>query len=382
MRVDAPPPIRRVLMTADAVGGVWTYALELARALAPRGVAVALATMGARPSRAQRDEARRVPGLELFESDFRLEWMDDPWDDVGRAGDWLLQVERRARPDLVHLNGYAHGALPWRAPTLMVGHSCVLSWWEAVKGEPAPPSWGRYRREVARGLGAAGLVVAPTRAMLAALERHYGPLPQSRVVPNGRDPSAYRPGVKGPLILSAGRLWDEAKNAAALARVAPRLPWPVYVAGDTAHPGGGEARPGAVRLLGRLAPRELAPWFARASIYALPARYEPFGLSALEAALAGCALVLGDVPSLREVWGAAALYAPPDDPEALEAALRRLIARPMLRAAMGAGARARALSYTARRMAARYLDAYRDLLGRRGERPAARARGVVDPVLT
>ncbi len=32
----------------------------------------------------------------------------------------------------------------------------------------------------------------------------------------------------------------------------------------------------------------------------LPARYEPFGLSVLEAALSGCALVLGDIPSLRE----------------------------------------------------------------------------------
>ena len=34
----------------------------------------------------------------------------------------------------------------------------------------------------------------------------------------------------------------------------------------------------------------------------LPARYEPFGLSILEAALSGCALVLGDLPSLRELW--------------------------------------------------------------------------------
>jgi glycogen(starch) synthase len=36
-----------VLMTADTVGGVWTYAAELARTLAARGVDVHLATMGA-----------------------------------------------------------------------------------------------------------------------------------------------------------------------------------------------------------------------------------------------------------------------------------------------------------------------------------------------
>ena len=85
----------RVLMTADTVGGVWTYALELARALAGEGAVVSLATMGARLTRAQRAEARAVPGLDVHESAYRLEWMDDPWTDVAQAGDWLLSLEER-----------------------------------------------------------------------------------------------------------------------------------------------------------------------------------------------------------------------------------------------------------------------------------------------
>ncbi|HLM75082.1 MAG TPA: glycosyltransferase family 4 protein, partial [Polyangiaceae bacterium] len=118
-----------VLMTADAMGGVWTYAMELASELAARGVTVALATMGDRPTEAQVKRAKAIPGLTLFESEFKLEWMDDPWGDVARAGAWLLDLERRLRPDVVHLNGYCHGALPFRAPVVVVGHSCVLSWW-------------------------------------------------------------------------------------------------------------------------------------------------------------------------------------------------------------------------------------------------------------
>jgi glycosyltransferase involved in cell wall biosynthesis len=97
---------------------------------------------------------------------------------------------------------------------------------------------------------------------------------------------------------------------------------------------------------------------ARAAVYALPARYEPFGLSALEAGLAGCALVLGDVPSLREVWGDAALFVAPDDPRQLADAFRTLAADDEYRAALGNRARARALAYTPERMAAGYLDAY------------------------
>src|SRR5436305_10365958 len=84
----------RILMTADAVGGVWTYALELARALAPHRVHVSLATMGPRPSAEQKLDAAEIPNLKLFESDFRLEWMEDPWCDVARAGEWLLELAR------------------------------------------------------------------------------------------------------------------------------------------------------------------------------------------------------------------------------------------------------------------------------------------------
>jgi len=349
-------------MTADAVGGVWTYALDLARALAPHGISVALATMGRLPTPSQQAEAGTVPGLSLHSSAFALEWMADPWEDVARAGDWLLGLEREIRPDVIHLNGYAHGGLLWRAPVLMAGHSCVRSWWRAVKGEDAPPAWDRYRAEVRRGLRAAGRVVAPTRAMLDALETHYGPLAAGHVIPNGRDLTAFMPGEKEPFIFSAGRLWDEAKNIGILAEASRELAWPVLVAGETAHPGGAAVAPPHVRLLGCLSPALVAAHLARAAIYALPARYEPFGLSALEAGLSGCALVLGDIPSLREVWGEAALFVPPDDADALHGALSRLIEDADFRQEMAARARFRARLYTPERMAEGYVGAYRALL--------------------
>ena len=46
-------PIRPVLMTADPIGGVWTYVLELCRELGKTDVNVALATMGRRLSAGQ-----------------------------------------------------------------------------------------------------------------------------------------------------------------------------------------------------------------------------------------------------------------------------------------------------------------------------------------
>jgi glycosyltransferase involved in cell wall biosynthesis len=108
---------------------------------------------------------------------------------------------------------------------------------------------------------------------------------------------------------------------------------------------------------------------SRAPIFALPARYEPFGLSILEAALAGCALVLGDIPSLREHWDGVAIFVPPDDPGLLRLALRSLIDDPQLRQTLAMRARRRALGYSARRMALAYLGAYGTALT--GEKEAA-----------
>jgi glycosyltransferase involved in cell wall biosynthesis len=259
---------------------------------------------------------------------------------------------------VVHLNGYAHGALPWDAPVCIVAHSCVLSWWRAVRGDDAPPSWVRYHAAVRRGIEHADLVIAPSAAMLGAIRELYGEPAAARVIANGRDPVRFSPGAKEPLVLTAGRLWDEAKNAAAVERIAPELPWPVYVAGDTAGPDGRAMGFSAVRHLGRLDEGALAAWMARAWIYALPARYEPFGLSVLEAALAGCALVLGDIPSLREIWDDTALYVHPEDHQQLRATIDMLVRDDARRARLGWCARRRACRYAPARMAAAYHDTY------------------------
>lgn len=355
-------------MTTDSVGGVWQYSLELARGLVECGDEVALATMGGALDREQRREAEAIPGLELYPSAYKLAWMEDPWTDVEHAGDWLQAVAAEVQPGVVHLNDYSHGALPWKAPVLMAGHSCVLSWWQAVHGAAAPPvEWTRYRGQVRRGLQSADFVVAPTQAMLAALEFHYGPLPPAQVIANGRagPADAGSDSRRDPIILAAGRIWDAGKNIAALAAVAPRLSWPVHVAGAQRSPDGQEASFDNVTLLGRLPWEQLAQHLSRAAIYALPARYEPFGLSVLEAAQAGCALVLGDIDSLREVWGDAALYVAPDDHDALAEVLQRLIADPALRTDYAARARLRAARYTPAAMVQGYRRAYTEICRRR-----------------
>ncbi len=354
---------RSVLVTSDTLGGVFSYAVELARFLSASAIDVVFATMGGPLDPAQRVEIGRIPRVALHESSFALEWMDDPWADVDRAGDWLLALENRYRPDLVHLNGYAHASLPWRAPTVVVGHSCVLSWWRAVEKEPLPARYAEYERRVREGLSRASAVVAPTRAMLDLLRAHYGELEPSYVIENGADPERFKPAEKQGFFLAAGRLWDRAKNLSLLTEVAPRLPWPVFVAGDL---GTGSAVDGPVtqnlEWLGKLSQAEVSRVMGRAAVFVHPALYEPFGLAPLEAALSGAALVLGDIASLREVWGDAALYVDPSSAEAWSTTLSELARDEDLRLELSRAAERRAMTLTSARMALAYRALYSDLV--------------------
>ena len=350
----------RLLMTADAAGGVWTYCCELASALREYGVEISLAVMGDPPTRTQRAQFQELENVRLFENCARLEWMDDPWSDVDAAGAWLLEIAEQARPDVVHLNGYAHAALPWNLPVVVVAHSCVCSWWRAVKGEPVPLRLAEYHRRVEEGLRRADLVVAPSFAMQAALRENYHFYAPEQVIPNARSADSFSSGKKEAFIFSAGRVWDEAKNLRLLERIAPSLRWPVLLAGANNPESDDETSP--VVRLGQLEQDELAARLTSAAIYAAPARYEPFGLGVLEAALSGCALVLGDIPSLRENWKGAAIFLPPEDDAQWRDALNALATEPERRADLAARAGRRAARFSTEVMAAAYFGAYCELV--------------------
>ena len=350
-------------MTADPIGGVWTFALELTRAFEPYGIEVVVATMGARLTPEQHHEVAGRKNLRVFESNYRLEWMDEPWDDVDHAGEWLLNLANRVQSDLVHLNSYSHAVLPWRVPIVLTAHSCVLSWWRAVKKEDAPARYDEYRRRVAAGLASADLVSAPSAAMRDSLAKDYCCACDCVVVYNGRDPRFFVPAPKSPVVFSCGRIWDEAKNLALLDEVALRCEWPIEIAGDCRHPNGNALRLSRVRCLGKLSSREIADRLSRSAIFVLPARYEPFGLAVLEAALSGCALVLADIPSLREIWGDAGVFVATDNCYAIADALEMLIQNDRLRIELSARARRRALDFSPARMAEAYLTGYAQCRG-------------------
>ena len=361
-----------VLMTTDTVGGVWTYSIELAGELNRRGTRVTLVSMGRMPDAGQRADVARLPHASLVPTDFRLEWMPECRHDLEASGEFLTRLERNLKPDVVHINGYWHAALSYRAPVLAVAHSCVTSWFQACRRSRPPSEFDAYQSWVHDSAEAADILVAPTAAYLQEFQRLHGAANDARAIWNGRDARAYRPARKQNFVLAAGRLWDEAKNIETLCRAAKDLSIRVAVAGDGADPDGNSIDMPNVAVLGRLPAGELAQVMSHAAIFAAPARYEPFGLTILEAALSGCALVLGDVPTLRELWDGVGLFVPPEDAGALRETLAWLAADPARSAQLGQIARQRGRLYSVTRMGEAYCEAYRHLLeARHGARLGA-----------
>jgi len=359
---------RRLVMTADAIGGVWQYAIGLATDLVRAGWSVDLATLGPPPSGAHHAQAEAA-GVTLIDTALPLDWLATDAAAVVAAADAVARIARARRADLVQLNQPALAIAEFAMPVVAVVHSCVASWWDAVETGPLPPGLAWQRDLTARGLARADAIVCPSRAFAATVQRLYALPAAPHAIHNGRAlPAAIGP--LGDRAFTAGRLWDRAKNVATLDRAAALMTLPFDAAGAAHGPHHERVELAHLNLLGHLNDDAVAERLATRPIFASAARYEPFGLAVLEAALTGCALVLADIPTFRELWDGAATFVAPDDAAAFAHAITDLAADPDRRMASGARARTRALDYAPAHVTRAMLAVFESALGS-GARVAA-----------
>lgn len=351
----------KILITTDSVGGVWHYAIDLASTLLEEQIGVVLVAMGPSPNTAQLSQIEKFKtmGLVFYHQPYRLEWMDDPWEDVAEAGEWIKQIYREEKPDLMHFNNYAHVGLGWDVPTVLVAHSCIASWWHSVKNEPLPDRYHRYVEIVQNSFHSADVVVSPSRAMLEIYYNLYGEINNPHVIYNGLPDTLAGFSSKMPIIFSMGRLWDEAKNIHLLLEAAQNIEGDIYIAGQKPK---SLSSPQNVKFLGLLSRQQIFNWLKISSLYVLPVKYEPFGLSFLEAASHKCALIGGDIPTLREIWGESMTYIDPEDSRNLAMTCNELLMQEALCKFKGEQAYHRAKNYTIMKMKDEYLGIYNEML--------------------
>ena len=155
-----------------------------------------------------------TPGLPL---DWTAEHARRPW--RRRAGLLAGMAAGMRRPALLHLHAppLVGDAAMASAPSSPPCHSCVATWWGAVRDGPLPAGPGLARRRHRRpGCSAPPAAIGTQcRARPTPMRRRLRADADVTVIPNGLHPSRLRciqHGRRG--VMTAGRLWDEAKGAA------------------------------------------------------------------------------------------------------------------------------------------------------------------------
>jgi len=186
-----------------------------------------------------------------------------------------------------------------------------------------------------------------------------------------------RYGLAHPLVLALGTIeprkrYDKLIAAFAQARLAPGGPKMLAIAG----PRGWRAEEtiaavrthgveDAVKFLSFVPEADIVTLYSTADVLAMPARYEGFGLPAVEAMACGTPVVTSTTGSLPEVTGDAALHADVDAAGALADALVRVTSDATLRETLTARGRERAAGFTWETAARQVLDVYRRVAGNR-----------------
>jgi glycosyltransferase involved in cell wall biosynthesis len=240
---------------------------------------------------------------------------------------------------------------PVRAGARRVSWPSLSEWVFAWVRAPILALLGRITARLADA------VIAPSRATALELARDYG-CAVAAVIPNGvlapggdAAPGAARSIDAELTVLYVGRLRTRKAVAvlleamSALGRRRPDLR--LVIAGDGEQGAALRRRAaqpdlqGRVEFLGSLPRATIAEWYRRAAVLCLPSTYEGFPVTIVEAMAAGLPVVATRVAGVPEAVeeGRTGLLVPPEEDEALAAALEALLEDIDLRRRMGRAAR-------------------------------------------
>ncbi|WP_197063635.1 glycosyltransferase family 4 protein [Novosphingobium malaysiense] len=354
-------------MTVETVGGCWHHAIHLAEALVRRGIDVNLAVLGTPPDAAQSQDLDALQGVKWTPICPPYGAVSDD-DDRRAVGLRLARLANEEGCDLVQVHSPVLAALAkWSVPVVGLAHQSLC------RSSPAFEDTNSARTHVAmqEGLDACDRVIVPSLSFAEELQQVFKIVSPVSVVRNGCPLQPMAAAKLAPFAFTAGRLWDEAKNCSLLDTVAAHLDFPFMAAGPREAPNKREIAVRHLEYRGNLSKGRLQAYLAHRPVFVSAALSAPYGHRVLEAAQAGCALVLSDIPIFRELWGGVAHFVEPCDAVGFVRSISELARQPELRIRFGLAARCRAADYSLKKMTDGMLDQYSAALSARQALQAA-----------
>jgi glycosyltransferase involved in cell wall biosynthesis len=291
----------------------------------------------------------------------------------------LRSLIRAARPDVVHLHSAKAGmagrlALRGALPTVFHPHAWS---WLAARGAQAVTAQA-WERHAARRWTSLLVCVSEGEAETGRRAGVDGPLV---VVRNGVDLTYHRATNDADRRAARAALGVPAlaRLAVCVGRSTPQKgqdvllrAWPQVRAGCSAarlllvgdvQDGGARVPPGLDGVVQRASVADVRPCYAAADVVVIPSRWEGLSLTALEALAAARSVVASDVPGLADaVTAGTGALVPPEDPDALAAALTLRLRDPERVRREGSAARRRAAEFDVRKTTERLAELTRALV--------------------
>jgi glycogen synthase len=368
----------KILMTTDTKEDKWQFTLNLVSSLCDENIEVVLLAMGPKLYNHQLEELENLaPNTHFYHQSITPEWKENDLTGIPKAGIWINKIFASENPDIIHLNHYSPACIHWDVPVVLSPQACIMLLENLSSVEELPEKFHKIFHMSQIALHAADAVVFPTAALLAHFTCVYGQISKAHVIPPGIR-EIYRPSdQKFPMVFSEGHLDDPNLNLNLLLLAAPYIDGEIFIAGEKEQV---MRLPKNVRFLGNLSRQQKSNWLKMASIFALPARLDPFGLAFLEAASNRCALIGGDTPYLKEIWGDAMEYVSIDNPDALAAACNEGLHFPHKALAHGENAFSRVQKFNQRDIAIQYKELYLNLL-QNHKKPPSRSTQLLKDLL-
>lgn len=347
----------KLLMATDVKSEVWNYSLTLSRELLKHiNAEILMISFGGMPTDSQKKELEDL-NIEFQFTDFSTDIEFNP--DISKIKTTFESSIKSFNPHVIHLN-HLYFDLIFNKPCVLACHKIFND--SINRYNHLDKDSLNFKQIMNKSLNNADIIVAPSRFFAENIIKTYNFTKGIKIIYNGVDYKPYSDMPESSTLVACGNLSDNNKSMNLLLSIAYKLPdnIKIKIIGNLQSD---RKLPKNVEFLKNLSNLELQEVYKNSSIYIALSNFEANGLSSIQAAYSGCAILANDIPVCKELWGDCAYVFERDNAISLMRCINNLVENKNLLEITARNCQAKALSvFNSKRMAYEYINLYKNVL--------------------